>query len=672
MNNLFNKFEVTKKKGQEVPTLKSAVGAANRRDAQYYINKASELWAASPVGSKTQAMLSVENELKRDLANGLVTDDDALAVLQSPIGPNRGESQGKRTFRAANEVLSLWGRELASNTFANFYGGDTNLPEAMVEAGVTGGDLGSLRGTTGGGYDYDRGDNLMTGGFGFGSGKWTGMSDENIALAADMAKAQAAANARKDLYTIQQEAEAQARAEAAQAEIDAEKLRMAELLQPPVATPPSGSNQQGGGGQGGGGQDGGGQDGGGQGDTPESPSSIPKVLKQLQDNLAKAQASGNQAAITKAQNTLNKFREVQGLDAPAQPQGGGNQGGGNQGGSNQVGSNQVGSNQGDTVAKDVLKGVTNLNQLETLFNSAVGADLGSTEILPFLMDVIGMSQEDASQEYMRLLNVREGRGISASYQNQQQQQQNNNNNNNNQQQQQQQQQNQFNMGRDGTAADNYNAWVNARQGTGEALGGTISPGAYAAYGDNPYAAYTDWRRSLYGDAPMAERIRLEEAGMPFRGYGRALGGFLLGSISPYGTGVGEEADETLMATDFRDEVGEAQAFMDYLKAGQFGTQQDLRTRFGGLADYLGRVRGYQEEGADLPDLDPYYQTFGLDPSKTDIMGAATAALGYGSGMGSRTRRNLERAYDILGAQRATPGITQPTGARFADWVSTAF
>ena len=402
--------------------------------------------------------------------------------------------------------------------------------------------------------------------------------------------------------------------------------------------------------------------------TPESPSSIPKVLKQLQDNLAKAQASGNQAAITKAQNTLNKFIEVQKLDAPAQPQGGGNQ----------VGSNQVGSNQVGTVAKDVLQSVTNLNQLETLFNSDAGADLGSTEILPFLMDVIGMSQEDASQEYMRLLNVRDGRGIDTSYKDK------------------------VASGAAGGGqggggqnggGQNGGGQGGGGQGGGQAMGGTISPGAYATYGENPYAAYTDWRRSLYGDAPMAERIRLEEAGMPSLGYDRALGGFLLGGISPYGTGIGEEADETLMAADPRTQVGEAQAFMDYLKGGQFGTQQDLRTGFGGLADYLGQVRTFQEGGRLPTDfenikLSPYYQVYGADPDdkqySRDILGSATAALGYAPGMGARTRRNLQKAYDILGQAQTqqqvfgspTPSLAgvsaQPVGARFADWVSTAF
>ena len=249
------------------------------------------------------------------------------------------------------------------------------------------------------------------------------------------------------------------------------------------------------------------------------------------------------------------------------------------------------------------------------------------------------------------------------------------------------------MGTGGTAADNYNAWLNAQQGAGPAMGGTISPGAYATYGENPYAAYTDWRRSLYGDAPMAERIRLEEAGMPSLGYDRALGGFLLGRISPYGTGIGEEADETLMAADPRTQVGEAQAFMDYLKGGQFGTQQDLRTGFGGLADYLGQVRTFQEGGRLPTDfenikLSPYYQVYGADPDdkqySRDILGSATAALGYAPGMGARTRRNLQKAYDILGQAQTqqqvfgspTPSLAgvsaQPVGARFADWVSTAF
>ena len=201
---------------------------------------------------------------------------------------------------------------------------------------------------------------------------------------------------------------------------------------------------------------------------------------------------------------------------------------------------------------------------------------------------------------------------------------------------------------------------------------TLDPGAFASYGDYTLPAYTDWRRKLYGGASMAEMDRLETARMPYRGYDRALGGFLLGGIAPYGTGTGTELDETVATRDPGMDVGEAQAFVDYLQGGKFGTQQDLRTRFGGLTDYLGNVRDYQEGGADFGTVPSgsYYQTFGLDPTRQDILGSATAALGYSRGMGSRAQKNLARAYDILGKQ--TPIGVAPTGARFADWVSTAF
>ena len=147
--------------------------------------------------------------------------------------------------------------------------------------------------------------------------------------------------------------------------------------------------------------------------------------------------------------------------------------------------------------------------------------------------------------------------------------------------------------------------------------------------------------------------------MPLRGYDRALGSFLL--------------DPTTAETLGR-EPGEAEAFIDYLQGGKYLPQEDLRARFAGLTDYLKNVRAYQEEGGAMP-IDSgggYFGVFGHDPTKADIIGAGTAALGYSRGMGARARRNLIKAYDALGKQRFAPGLTEPSGSRFADWLSTAF
>ena len=181
---------------------------------------------------------------------------------------------------------------------------------------------------------------------------------------------------------------------------------------------------------------------------------------------------------------------------------------------------------------------------------------------------------------------------------------------------------------------------------------------------SPEEAFQQYRLAQFGGQPsVAELARAQRTRALYSGYQPAMGRFLLSATRP-----GSDIDLGAFAAGQDDEQLEGEAFARYLRAGQRAPMADIRSSYGGLADYLSQIA----TGSTMPGGAAglrYGAVFGEDLGPKEIKGrilnTTMASLGMRPGMGQRAYGNLSNIYDTMQAQYG-----QEVGAaNFARWVA---
>lgn len=181
---------------------------------------------------------------------------------------------------------------------------------------------------------------------------------------------------------------------------------------------------------------------------------------------------------------------------------------------------------------------------------------------------------------------------------------------------------------------------------------------------SPEEAFQQYRLAQFGGQPsVAELARAQRTGALYSGYQPAMGRFMLSATRP-----GSDIDLGAFAAGQDDEQLEGEAFARYLRAGQRAPMADIRSSYGGLADYLSQIA----TGSTMPGGAAglrYGAVFGEDLGPKEIKGrilnTTMASLGMRPGMGQRAYGNLSNIYDTMQAQYG-----QEVGAaNFARWVA---
>jgi len=175
----------------------------------------------------------------------------------------------------------------------------------------------------------------------------------------------------------------------------------------------------------------------------------------------------------------------------------------------------------------------------------------------------------------------------------------------------------------------------------------------------PGEAFQQYRLSQYGGQPSAaELARAQRTGALFTGFQPSYGRFLLSATRP-------TSDIELGA--FGDEQAEGEAFARFLRSGQRAPIGDVRSAYGGLADYLTQISQGGMPGGEsgLRYGAVFGQDLGPQQIKGNLLETTMASLGMAPGMGGRTYRNLSNIYDSMQAQYGQ----EAGAANFANWVS---
>ena len=176
---------------------------------------------------------------------------------------------------------------------------------------------------------------------------------------------------------------------------------------------------------------------------------------------------------------------------------------------------------------------------------------------------------------------------------------------------------------------------------------------------SPGEAFQQYRLSQYGGQPSAaELARAQRTGALFTGFQPSYGRFLLSATRP-------TSDIELGA--FGDEQAEGEAFARFLRSGQRAPIGDVRSAYGGLADYLTQISQGGMPGGEsgLRYGAVFGQDLGPQQIKGNLLETTMASLGMAPGMGGRTYRNLSNIYDSMQAQYGQ----EAGAANFANWVS---
>jgi len=175
----------------------------------------------------------------------------------------------------------------------------------------------------------------------------------------------------------------------------------------------------------------------------------------------------------------------------------------------------------------------------------------------------------------------------------------------------------------------------------------------------PGEAFQQYRLSQYGGQPSAaELARAQRTGALYTGFQPSYGRFLLSATRP-------TSDIELGA--FGDEQAEGEAFARFLRSGQRAPIGDVRSAYGGLADYLTQISQGGMPGGEsgLRYGAVFGQDLGPQQIKGNLLETTMASLGMAPGMGGRTYRNLANIYDTMQAQYGQ----EAGAANFANWVS---
>ena len=177
----------------------------------------------------------------------------------------------------------------------------------------------------------------------------------------------------------------------------------------------------------------------------------------------------------------------------------------------------------------------------------------------------------------------------------------------------------------------------------------------------PGDAYSQYIRSFFPGAGTGELARLSaDPDKLYYGFNPNYGRYLLGLTDIPTITEGEAIKGSLpMAGTFSNFLGR-----DYRQP-----LSAIRSKFGGLRDYLRAISpgGVGIEGA--PDLGGFGTTYTTDPTKQDILSSAIAALGYAPGASSRAYSGLGSVFDAFKFKYSNPFEAQN---RFADWVTKAY
>ena len=175
----------------------------------------------------------------------------------------------------------------------------------------------------------------------------------------------------------------------------------------------------------------------------------------------------------------------------------------------------------------------------------------------------------------------------------------------------------------------------------------------------PGEAFQQYRLSQYGGQPSAaELARAQRTGALYTGFQPSYGRFLLSATRP-------TSDIELGA--FGDEQAEGEAFARFLRSGQRAPIGDVRSAYGGLADYLTQISQGGMPGGEsgLRYGAVFGQDLGPQQIKGNLLETTMASLGMAPGMGGRTYRNLANIYATMQAQYGQ----EAGAANFANWVS---
>jgi len=177
----------------------------------------------------------------------------------------------------------------------------------------------------------------------------------------------------------------------------------------------------------------------------------------------------------------------------------------------------------------------------------------------------------------------------------------------------------------------------------------------------PGDAYSQYIRSFFPGAGTGELARLStDPDKLYYGFNPNYGRYLLGLT---------DIPTTTESEVIKGSLPMAGTFSDFLGRDYRQPLSAIRSKFGGLRDYLRAISpgGVGIEGA--PDLAGFGTTYTTDPTSQDVLSSSIAALGYAPGASSRAYSGLSSVFDAFKFKYSNPFEAQN---RFADWVTKAY